>query len=67
MLSPMIKIQDPYKLGYTFGLQGEELPDEHFSLFSWAGWIAGIEAYAEKLAQAKPKRVQLVLTAAKAA
>ncbi|MBD2101524.1 hypothetical protein [Leptolyngbya sp. FACHB-261] len=42
---------DPYLIGWNYGKHGVDLPDHVFSLFSWAGWLAGINDYAESRAK----------------
>lgn len=43
----MTRSRDPYEIGYDIGSEGQDLPDELFSLFSWIGWLRGLEAHVQ--------------------
>ncbi len=56
----MTESPDLYKLGYELGLQGEDLPDECLSLFSWAGWLDGLDEYARAITRNQDPRLRQI-------
>ncbi|WP_190803999.1 hypothetical protein [Leptolyngbya sp. FACHB-261] len=57
-------LKDPYMVGWHYGRQGVDLPDEAFSLFSWIGWLEGLQARDSKSTRFQKQTVTCELSVA---